>query len=364
MICTMGKLSLRSILPFVVPYEKRTVYMKRTVVALLASAALFCACSRAVGEQPVDVILETDMGNDVDDALALGLAYNYVDAGKMNLLAVMLNKEGSAPAEFVDIMNTFYGHPEIPIGIIRNGAYCEDDAVNYAKAVVDMRNGDGTPVFARSLKDYSSLDEAPVLYRKILSSRPDKSVDIVSIGFSTNLVKLLETGPDGYSSLSGRELVAQKVRTLVVMAGNFEDSNHHEYNVWKDIPSAKVILETWPTPVVASPFELGIKTCYPASSIGNDFGWAPANPIVEAYKAYLPMPYDRPMWDPTALMYAVEGEGWFTMSENGRISVTDEGATLFTPDPEGDRKYMAADSLQARAIVDHFVELIPFRPAR
>lgn len=336
--------------------------MKRFVCIFLAALAILTACNKNSEQQVVNVILETDIGNDVDDALALGLAYNYVDAGKMNLLAITINKEGSAPGEFVDIMNTFYGHPEIPIGVIRNGAYCEDDAVNYAKAVVDMKNEDGTPAFARSITDYDSLDDAPTLYRKILPAQEDNSVVIVSVGFSTNLIKLLETQADEYSPLSGRELVKQKVKLLVTMAGNFENEEFHEYNVMKDVPAAKVIFETWPTPVVTSPFELGIQTCYPASSIERDFDWAEHNPIVEAYKSYLPMPYDRPMWDPTALMYAVEGEKWFTMSPNGRISITDEGSTLFTATPDGDRKHMMVDTLQAKAIIEHFVELIPFNP--
>lgn len=322
------------------------------------------ACTRTVEQQPqpVNIILETDMGNDVDDALALGLAYNYVDAGKMNLLAITINKEGYAPGEFVDIMNTFYGHPEIPIGIIREGADCEADAVNYAKAVVDMKNEDGTPVFARSIKDYSTLEDAHILYRKILSAQEDNSVVIVSVGFSTNLVKLLATEADEFSPLSGRELVEKKVKLLITMAGNFENKDFYEYNVKKDVPAAKIIFETWPTPLVTSPFELGIQTCYPASSIENDFAWAELNPIVEAYKAYLPMPYDRPMWDPTALMYAVEGEDWFNISETGHIAITDQGATLFTADPDGNRKYMMVTPQQAKAIVDHFVELIPFKP--
>lgn len=336
--------------------------MKRFVCIFLAALAILTACNKNSEQQVVNVILETDIGNDVDDALALGLAYNYVDAGKMNLLAITINKEGSAPGEFVDIMNTFYGHPEIPIGVIRNGAYCEDDAVNYAKAVVDMKNEDGTPAFARSITDYDSLDDAPTLYRKILPTQEDNSVVIVSVGFSTNLIKLLETQVDEYSPLSGRELVKQKVKLLVTMAGNFENEEFHEYNVMKDVPAAKVIFETWPTPVVTSPFELGIQTCYPASSIEKDFDWAELNPIVEAYKSYLPMPYDRPMWDPTALMYAVEGEKWFTMSPNGQISITDKGSTLFTATSDGDRKYMMVDTLQAKAIIEHFVELIPFNP--
>lgn len=337
--------------------------MRRIFTAFAVAAVLLAACDKPSEKTAVNVILETDMGNDVDDALALGLAYNYIDSGKMNLLAVTINKEGRAPGEFVDIMNTFYGHPEIPIGVIREGAsYCEDDAVNYAKAVVELKAEDGTPAFRRSISDYDSLPDAHVLYRKILAEQDDKSVVVVSIGFSTNLIKLLETEGDEYSPLSGRELVAKKVKLLVAMAGDFEDPNFHEYNVMKDVPAAKTVIETWPSPLVVTPFELGIKTCYPAESIVNDFDWAPLNPIVEAYKSYLPMPYNRPMWDPTALVYAVEGEDWFTMSENGHIAVTDEGATLFTPDPSGDRKYMMADSLQRERLVEHFVELIPFNP--
>lgn len=337
--------------------------MKRIFTVIAVAAALLSACGKPSATSAVNVILETDLGNDVDDALALALAYNYIDSGKMNLLAVTINKEGSAPAEYCDILNTFYGHSEIPIGVIREGAsYCEDDAVNYAKAVVGMKNEDGSPVFARSISDYDALPEAHTLYRKILSAQPDESVVVVSIGFSTNLIKLLETEGDEFSPLSGRELVEKKVKLLVAMAGNFEDPNFYEYNVMKDVPAAKTILEGWPTPVVVTPFELGVKTCYPAESIEKDFAWAPRHPIVEAYKSYLPMPYDRPMWDPTALVYAVEGEDWFTLSGSGRISVTDKGATLFTPDADGDRKYMMTDSLQREALVNHFVELIPYNP--
>ncbi len=338
--------------------------MKRTAIAITAAACLFsasCTTAPRSTDEPVRIILETDIGNDVDDALALGLAYSYLNAGKIDLLAICINKEGSAPGEFTDIMNTYYGHPEIPIGIIKGGADCEDDAVNYAKAVVEMKDEDGVPAFKRSISDFDSLPEAHKLYRKILSAQEDNSVVIVSVGFSTNLIKLLETEGDEYSPLDGKELVSKKVRQLVTMAGNFENPDAHEYNVWKDIPAAKIIFEQWPTPVVTSPFELGIQTCYPATSIENDF--APLNPIVEAYKSYLPMPYDRPMWDPTALMYAVEGDEWFNISPLGTITVTDEGSTLFTENEQGDRQYINVNVEQAKAIVDHFVELIPAVPA-
>lgn len=339
--------------------------LKKSFFAIAAAVAVIASCNTPVPESAdvPDIILETDIGNDVDDALAVDLAYKFQEAGKMNLLAICINKEGTAPAEFVDILNTWYGHPETPVGIITSGADCETDAINYAKAVVDIKNEAGEPYFERSLSDYANLTEAPELYRKILSSREDNSVTIVSVGFSTNLIRLLETGPDQYSELDGKALVAKKVKRLITMAGCFNDPNLHEYNVVKDIPAAKVIFHEWPTPVVSSPFELGIQAQYPGASIENDFGWTEMHPVVEAYKAYQPMPYDRPTWDPTALLYAVEGDQWFTVSPVGNITVTDEGSTLFEENAEGNRQYLSVDADQAKAIVDYFVKTITAKPA-
>lgn len=332
--------------------------MKRVLILLALVSILFAGCRR-----PVNLIMETDIGNDVDDAIAMDLLYKYVDAGKINLLATCINKEGTAPGEFVDILNTWYGHPDIPIGIIHEGADCETDAINYAQAVVQMKDKDDKPAFKRTLKDYSNLPEAHILYRKLLSKAADKSVVIASVGFSTNLSRLLESPADEYSKLTGKELVAKKVKLLVTMAGNFVDQKHNEYNVVKDIPAAKAVFGEWPTPVVTSPFELGIQVTYPATSIENDFGWAGLHPMVEAYKAYQKMPYDRPTWDPTAVLFAVEGEKWFTVSEPGFIKVTDEGSTFFTPDEKGTRRYLTVSPEQAESIRAHFVEVVTSKPA-
>ena len=38
-----------------------------------------------------NIIFETDMGNDVDDALAIDMLYKYHSSGQINLMAVMLN---------------------------------------------------------------------------------------------------------------------------------------------------------------------------------------------------------------------------------------------------------------------------------
>lgn len=309
------------------------------------------------------IIFETDIGNDVDDALALDMLYKYMDAGKIDLLGIMINKEGRYPPEYVDIMNTWYGYPKIPIRIIYNGADCENDAVNYAKCVSLMKKGNEEPLFRRSLKDYSESPEAHIFYRKILAQQPDNSVTIVSTGFSTNLARLLDTPADDFSPLTGKELVAKKVKLLCTMAGCFNDPELHEYNIVKDIPAAKKVFAEWPTQVVTSPFEVGIAINYPATSIENDFKWAPEHPVVEAYKCYMKMPYDRPTWDLTAVLYSVKGPSYFNTSPAGKIDVTDQGSTTFTIDENGNHYYLMVDSVQAENIKQHFIQLITRQPA-
>ena len=311
---------------------------------------------------PLKIIFETDIGNDVDDALALDMIYKYLDTNKIDLLGIMINKEGEYPVIYTDIMNTWYGYPDIPIGVVRNGANSEHDAVNFAKCVSLLENDLGEPMFNRSGVDYTKVPEAHDLYREILSKQPDSSVVIISVGFSTNLARLLETTADEFSPLNGKELVAKKVKYLSNMAGSFNNPDHYEYNVAKDIDAAKKVFEEWPTNIIISPFEVGIQINYPATSIKNDFEWAPHHPMVEAYKCYLEMPYDRPTWDLTSVLYAVEGSSFFDVSPSGEVTVRDEGSTSFKSDVNGKHKYLMVDSAQSNNIKQHFINLVSKRP--
>ena len=63
------------------------------------------------------------------------------------------------------------------------------------------------------------------MYRRILAAQPDHSVDFIAIGPLNNLSDLLNSEADLYSPLSGKELIAQKVTRLVMMAGVFEAEN-------------------------------------------------------------------------------------------------------------------------------------------
>ena len=75
------------------------------------------------------------------------------------------------------------------------------------------------------------------------------------------------------------------------------------------------------------------------------------------------MPYDRPTWDLTSVLYAVEGDSWFTVSPQGKIKVEDNGCTRFTPCPDGNRRYLSVTKQQADAILARFLNLIPSKPS-
>lgn len=342
--------------------------MKIPILPFLMTAAIMlvipsCKEKQAVpDDERVCLIMDTDIGNDVDDALALDMLYKYMDAGEIDLLAINVSKEGDGPAECIDIFNTWYGYPDIPVGVVRNSPY-KQRKENFAQTVVDLKDEQGNPLFHRSGIEYEKLPDAEKLYRKVLAAqKQDHSVVIVSVGFFTNLSRLLQSGPDEYSDLSGKELVERKVDRLVVMAGCFDDPSWLEYNVVKDIPSAQSVFRDWPGEIYASPFELGKKILYPGESIEHDFDWAGAHPVVEAYKDYLPMPYDRPTWDPTAVLFAVEGPEQFIVSPPGRIEVTEEGSTFFTPEEGGNHHYLMVNEDQTRTIREHFIHIITSHP--
>lgn len=338
---------------------------------VLASISL-CACtSKPVADKvtPVKVILETDMGNDVDDAMALDMLFKYAAEGKVEMLGISSNKRDEGSVEFIDALTTWYGAPELPIGRVENGVPC-DDAVNYALLTVNMTDSIGMPLFARSHANDQHVVPSVEMYRELLAEQEDSAVTIISIGFSTNLAQLLDSPADAFSPLDGRELVARKVKNLVMMGGDFENNNPAdslerfcEYNIVKDIDAARKVFEQWPTDIVTSPFEVGIDICYPASSIENDFDSTVPNPVVEAYKVYLPMPYDRPTWDLTSVLYAIEGPGdYFTLSEPGTITVEPHGGTIFTPVPTGRHRYLMTDSIQKANILQRFHELLTLNP--
>ncbi len=312
-------------------------------------------------ENKILVIFDTDMGNDIDDALALAMLNNYIDLDKINLLGVISSKSNIYSVIYIDILNSWYGHPNIPLGIVKDGK--TPDKPTFTKHVADMKS-EGENIFHGSIEDYSLLPDGVDLYRKLLSEAPDQSVVIITVGFSTNTSRLLESTADDYSPLTGKELISKKVNYLSMMAGDFSENIHLEYNVVVDIPAAVNVYKNWPTKIITSPFAVGLAINYPAESISNDFSDTQYHPLVEGYKAYMPMPYDRPTWDLTSVLYVMEKDSsYFGISEPGKITIDPkDGRSRFTAIENGLHFYLNVDKDQAIRVKNRLIELVRDKP--
>lgn len=311
--------------------------------------------------EKIRVIFDTDIGADIDDALALAMLYNYMDLGWIDMMAVMSCKDNPYSPRYIDIMNSWYGYPDLPIGIVIDGV--KHDTSAYTRHVVEMKM-DGKKLFDRSLQDGQELPVAVSLYRKLLSESPDSSIVIIAVGQSTNLARLVDSEPDQYSPLPGLELVSRKVDYLSIMAGNFLEGRP-ETNIFNDSASAARVLEAWPTEIWFSPYHVGMACPYPGESMISDFAKVDFHPLVEAYKSYQPMPYDRPTWDLTSVLFAVEKDSsYFTISPPGKVSLVfapnfeHHVVTHFTPNPLGKHRYLSVDEKQARRIQKRLIEMV------
>lgn len=328
---------------------------------LLASLTIVMSCFSGIvfASEPVKLIFDTDMGNDIDDALALGVIHALQSRKECELLCVTSTKDNPFSAPYCDLVNTFYGRGEIPIGAVKGGKTPEPS--KYVQVPVEAKEN-GRDRYPRSHESYA---EAVALLRKTLAAQPDQSVVIATVGFSTNLARLLDSPGDEVSPLKGIDLVQEKVRLLSIMAGMFTaEGRQKEYNVYIDIDSAKKVYGEWPTPIVASGFEIGLAIEYPASSILRDFNYVEHHPLKEAYGLYLKMPYDRPTWDLTSVLYAVRPEhGYFGLSKPGRISVDGEMVTQFAESEEGRDRYLTVTPEQIVRVKEALIQLASQPPA-
>jgi inosine-uridine nucleoside N-ribohydrolase len=290
--------------------------------------------------EPVRLIFDTDLGNDVDDALALGMIHAFQSRAECRLLAVTVTKDNPYAAAFIDLLNTFYGRPDVPIGTVRNGKTPQDG--KYVRKVAEAEDH-GRPRYPHQLKSGAGAPEAVAVLRQVLAAQPDGSVVMVQVGFSTNLARLLDSRGDAASPLPGKELVQRKVRLLSAMAGAFGpgDRRRKEYNIITDLPAARKLFAEWPTPIVASGWEIGNAIKHPARSMRDDYGYVAHHPLREAYAYYRGLENDQPTFDLTSVLYAVRPDrGYFDLSPPGRIIVDEDGTTSFQEDPRGRHRYL------------------------
>lgn len=304
--------------------------------------------------QPVKIIFDTDMDSDVDDVGALALLHGFANLGEAEILGVMVSSLNPWSPGAVDVINTHYGRPDIPIGSVqRFGVYHKSKytKVLYEEFDHDAKLGEDTP-------------EATTLYRKLLASQDDNEVIIVTVGDLTNLSRLLNSNPDEHSELSGMELVAKKVKHLVCMGGRYPlDQDPRPWGNFKPDPAAtQHIAEAWPTSVYFTGGGV-FADRVPTGSVFFENEYS-KTPMAHAYKVFLES-WNR-NWhhsaDLIAVYVGVRGyKPYFKLEQRGYNHIFENGTNVWRLEPNDVRHFLIsefAEGIDPNEIAKKFDEIM------
>lgn len=312
--------------------------MKRsplTVLLLLGLLEAMDAASAPPGA-PVRIIFDTDMHTDCDDAGALAVLHALADKGECEILATVVSVTDCLSAATVDAINTYYGRPSLPLGMVKGPGVLRKSAYT-ARIAAD---------FPHRVKSAEDVPDAADVYRNVLEQQPDRSVIVVTVGYLTNLRDLLQL-PAEKGRRSGRELVERKVAKWVCMGGNFvgdpprDDLRLGNVNFQKDAGAALDAIRHWPRPLVFVGREIG--SVPSGLRVGANLAKTPPeNPVRMAYFHYFGgRQQSRHAADLTTVLYAVRGlRDYWDISAPGRMKLQPDASFEWQFVADGNQSFL------------------------
>lgn len=204
--------------------------MKTFLLALMA-------CGLAAAQtKPVPVIFDTDIGDDIDDALALALILQSPELDLRAVTTVVDDTESRTRLAWKQLK--LYGRTNVPLG---TGA---------SEPLLDAARNSR----ARQFEVLSAADEFPAAARKpapqliietLLNSR--EKITLVPVGPLTNIALALKTDPR----------IKEKIERIVLMGGAFFPPRA-EYNIVRDRVAAEIVFRSG-VPIVAVGLDVTMK---------------------------------------------------------------------------------------------------------
>jgi hypothetical protein len=271
--------------------------------------------ARGTPPAPIGVVYNTSMTRP-DAALALAALYVLENKRESRVGAVCVTGAGLDTAIFCDIVARFYTGPArssnsvLPVGLADVTPLPPDSPM--VKAAVNRKKENGDPQYLRSVRKLTDTSVAEAVLRNGVLFNVESA--IVLSAPATRLARSLE--------LAGtKDQYKQRVKRLVIVDAGAGS---------QDPAALRNVVAEWPGPICFCGREVGETLPFPGARLDQAFAWAPAHPVVDAYHAFKPMPYDVPSNDLAAIHYAVHPEsGFFSLSNPGTLSITDDGGMKF-----------------------------------
>ena len=281
----------------------------------------------ACSPSPRSVIFDTDWWTDVDDVCALRTLLYAEQKGMVTMKGICLSAIDSLSVPSLSSFLNYEGRSNVFLG-------ADKEAVDYS----------GNPLWHGVLakehvqQEISSIDEvadATSFYRKILTEVKGQ-IDIIAVGYPNALALLLQSGPDKWSSLSGKELVQKKVRHLWMMAGKYPEGKENNFiRSKRSIKAGYIICTEWPTEITFLGYEVGIQVKAGGNLSEDDL----LHKVLVAHGSA----EGRYAWDPLltwlACLNDLEGAG-FEAVRGTVILDSETGENRFNPSPNGRHCYV------------------------
>ena len=307
--------------------------------------------AQTASEKPLPVIFDTDMDTDCDDMGAMAVLHALADLGEIEILGTLVSSHYAWSAPCVAAVNQYYGRPSIPIGVPKGPGASVHRGSRYARQIAEQ--------FPTSLKTNADAPDAVQVYRRLLHAADDGSVVLVTVGYLTNLSDLLASSGDSISSLTGRELIARKIKRYVCMGGRYPEMlNHGEWGNFMPDPKAVLrVVNEWPLPIWFSGDGEKVLT-------GSTLEKTPeANPVRVAYRLYLGQIKTRPSWDQITLLYAVRPEApCWQLTDKGYNHIFENGTNQWRSEPDKDHLLVQVVDAQLKNVTQVIEELMTALP--
>jgi len=278
-----------------------------------------------MAEKRWNVVFDTDIGPDCDDVGALMLLLNMEKEGLCTLSAVTHSTSSPFGCGCVDVICRAEGRDDVPIGTLKRGGVC-----------CGFNDGKYNEVISGLYKNrFSGGREAPDAVRVMRQAFVENDeVLLIAVGPLGNIADFLQSGPDDLSPLSGIELARAKCPRFVCMGGMLS-GDRREFNFIVEPEATRFVLANWPTEIEFSEFSVGadVET---GATLSQTLGRL--HPAALAYALY--SPHGRASFDQTAVYQAILPENdLFELSERGWMSLDDQNATVWAPDPAGRHRW-------------------------
>lgn len=314
---------------------------------VLAMAAIFSAATALADAGKIKVLFDTDIGSDIDDAVAL--AYLLAQPRCELLGITTVTGDPVKRAEMASALCRVAGHPEIPI-------YPGAD-----QPLVIAQRQPEVPQHA-ALGDWPHATsfphgEAIEFMRRTIRAHPGE-VTLLAVGPLTNVALLFRTDPE----------IPGLLKELVLMCGQFGEKpvrwGNMEWNATLDPEATAIVFRSKPPRLRSYGLDVTLQVSMPAEEVARHFSQdSRLKLVLDFAQVWFKKQKEIYFHDPLAAVSVFEPEVCGLERGQTEIELKNEkekGRTLWTREPGGAQE-VAMTVTPARFFETYFA---PFDPSR